>query len=266
MKRDWELYCSRPILAGRMDGNAREFIPVCVGYFLLVEIAAIFFVILDVIYKKSYETIPLILLLILPTYALFFGYRYLKKYLKNTKCLYYNDRICVKKYQKEDITITYDEIKECIKKKKIKIHNGRFEYPHKKGEICIYVSEDPELDELYQHMNRKCAVEMPIMEKREIDAVKRTGIGRICYSIVPLPFFFMELFLMGVLLMTEYGLQHTVKETGMYVIELLFSVKGNLFGIAGLFFVMLGLVLKVVFHFLAKMQFKEYEDIKVSLF
>ena len=258
-------YYSKPAMAEETAANARGFFPIFMLFFLFIEIGSISLFFWEVIEYSSYEKFPLMLVIVLTMYTIFRVYMYLTKYYENTMCLYYSDRICIKKYRKKDIIITYDEVKECIKKMKVKVHNGRFEYPYKSGKIYIYTWGNSVTDGFYKFFNKKCEVKMPQINKKEKDVVRRTGIGRSCYFIIAVPAFAFELFVLGVGISQDCGFGYTIEEIIAYVINLLFQPVSCCLYI-GVFFVILGLILKVIFYFAAKKHFKNYEDIKVSLF
>ena len=259
-------YCSRPIMAEEIAINARLLFPIIIFLFLFVEFGAIGLFLWEAIEYNSYENFPSMIVLVIAMYVMFSIYIYILNYLENTRCLYYSDRICIKKYRKKDTTITYDEVKGYIKKKKVKVHNGRFEYPYKSGKIYVYTWGNSVSDGFYKFINEKCEVKMPRIEKKDKDVVRRTGIGWACYFLMAIPFFVFELFLVMGSTIVDYGLRHTSEEILIYIVDMLLCVKSGFLGLIGLGFVLIGLVLKILFYFVAKKYFKDCEDIKVSLF
>lgn len=260
-------YCSRPIMALERAANFRAFYPFFL-IFTIVEIGIAIALIWGAIFGgQSIELAYIAIVGSVVVFGMLFFCKYVQHYWENTMCLYYADRICIKRYCKEDVVITYDEVRECIKEKKIKIHNGRFEYPYKGGYIFIYTWGESVSDGFYKFMNNKCELKMPRIEKKEKDIVRRTGIGWAFYFYLAVPFLLLEIFMLVLVTIGDYGLNHTYMEILDFVVGFALSFQGSLIGLVGLFFVLLGMVLKFVFYFPAKKHFAKYKDVvKVSLY
>ena len=181
-------------------------------------------------------------------------------------CLYYVDRVCIRRYRKKDVTVTYDEIRKCIKEKKIKVRNSCFEYPHKKGRLKIYISGELMSDKFYKFVNEKSGVHVLKLDQKQKMVMVKNGIGWTFYGVAPILFFVFELLLLALGTIGDYGLHHTKEEILAFVVDLLLSPRDSFALYIGIFFVVLGIVLKIIFYFPTKKYFKNYEDIKVSLF
>lgn len=265
LEKDRILYYSKPIMAEETAANARAFFPIFILFFLFVEIGTIIMIGGDMIKGYALENEHLMFVLVAAYMCiLLYMYIYITKYLENTMCLYYKDRICIKKYRKKDIVITYDEVKECINKQKIKVHNGRFEYPYKKGKINIYTWGNSVTDGFYKFINKECDAKMPKVEKKEKDVVRRTGIGWSLYFGFGSTLFTFDTIIMLLGCMSEYGIEFGMNFWKAYI-NYLFSWD-NFFGVLALIFIVIGFFLKFLFYFPAKKYFKNFEDIKVSLF
>ena len=137
-EKEWVRYYSRPMMALERAANFQAFFPIFLIFGLIVILGSFAMMYHGLIDEQEREFFALGIVLLLCGIALLAVPKYLQRYWENTMCLYYADRICIKRYRKEDVVITYDEVKECIKEKKVKIHNGRFEYPYKGGYIYIH--------------------------------------------------------------------------------------------------------------------------------
>ncbi len=268
-EKEWVRYYSRPMMALERAANFRAFFPIMLLFIIFIVGGSFIGLIYEALYgyEKKYILLGVIMMMIGIGFFVFM--KYLQHYWENTMCLYYTDRICVKRYRKEDVVITYDEVRECIKEKKLRIHNGRFEYPYEGGYIYIYIYTwgNSVQDGFYKFMNDKCGLRMPRIEKKEKDVVRRTGIGWTLYFHMAIPFYILELFMIVVVTIGDYGLEHTCSEIIDFLIEFILSFKGSLIGLIGLFFTLLGIVFKFIFYFPAKKHFAKYKDtVKVSLF
>ena len=260
-------YCSRPIMALETVANMKAFFPILLMLIIVIIGGSIYLIISGLFGGTDIKYSVLAMVTLIVGGMLLVFYKHIQHYLENTMCLYYGDRICIKKYRKKDIVITYDEVKECIAEKKIRIHNGRLEYPYKGGYIFVYTWGEAVRDGFYKFMSDKCGLKIPKIEKTERDIIRRTGIGWVLYTYMAIPFFLIQLFMIVIVPIGDYGFNHTWNEMIAFVKDMLLYQKGSLFGIVGIFFVIIGLVMKLVYYFPAKKHFTKYKDIiKVTLF
>lgn len=97
--------------------------------------------------------------------------------------LYCERCLCVCKHGREDVIVTYEELGQYIREKKIRIGHGRLELPLKKGTTPIYIHEHPEMDQkesLIQFINEKCGVNIPILTKDEKILIRKSGLAPVC--------------------------------------------------------------------------------------
>lgn len=132
-------YYSRPVMALSTAANLEAFFPFFLIMLIVIIGGLIYMLICILLGDGEMKYFVQSLIPLITGVALVAFCKYTQHYMENTMCLYYADRICIKKYRKEDVVITYDEVKECIKEKTIKIHNGRFEYPYKGGYIYTHM-------------------------------------------------------------------------------------------------------------------------------
>ena len=258
-------YCSRPIMALERAANMKAFFPIILIIGIIIIIGSIVLAIHGLLDECNRKYLALGISMAIFGVGLLTFFRYAQHYLENTMCLYYADRICIKKYRKKDIIITYDEIKECLVKKKIRIHNGRFEYPYKRGYIHIYTWGNSVKDGFYKFINDKCGIKMPKIEKKEKDVVRKTGIGWALYAYMGLGCVVISVILGFIGCTSDYGF-HLGAEFWKVYMDYLFSLD-NIFGVLAIIFIVPGIILKFAFYFPARKHFAKYRDIiKVSLF
>lgn len=206
------------------------------------------------------------ILLIVTTWVLFGLIKYCYYYMKNTKYVFYQNRISICRLWKKEKVITYDELKEQIKRKKIKVHNGRFEFPYKTGYIPVYTWGDkvPSVD-FYRFINEQCGTNLPDMKERENDMVHKSGMAWVMRNYLAMPIFGIAVF-GGVLGAVDvYEIENGLKKMIQFFFQYFFSM-GNVFGIMGLGCIVIGIIWAFPNYLSAKKRFKDCEDIKVSLF
>lgn len=257
-------YCSRPIMAIERAANMKAFFPIILVMGIIIIIGSIVLAIHGLLDEYDREYFALGILMIMCGVGLLTFFKYAQNYLEETMCLYYADRICIKRYRKKDIIITYEEVRECLVEKKIRIHNGRFEYPYKGGYIHIYTWGNSVRDGFYKFINDKCGIKMPKIEKKEKDVVRKTGIGWALYAYMGLGCVVISVILGFIGCTADYGFYMSAEFWNVYI-DYLFSLD-NIFGVLAIIFIVSGIILKFAFYFPARKHFKNYKDIKVLLF
>ena len=185
---------------------------------------------------------------------------------ERTMCLFRTKDICIKRYLRKDKIVTYGEVKECLEKRKLRVHDGNFEYPYKDGVIKIHTADGGMLEDFYKFVNNKCNWKVPRITKTEKAVVRRTGIGRAFYTCFGIPFLGFELFALLLITVGDFGLNHTSTEIKNFLWSKIISPKDNFFLIIACFFLISGLILKIIYYFIAKHYFRSWDGIKVTFF
>ena len=260
-------YCARPMMALEIAGNARAFLPIFLGMVLITIIGEIWYVI-KYFWKGETELnndlSMLIVLLLMCGLTIFYFYS-MHRY-ERTRCLFRNKDICIKRYLHKDKIVTYEEVKQCLRERKLRVHNGNFEYPYKGGVIKIHTADGSLPEEFYRFMNQRCGWKMPRVSKKDKAVVRRTGIGRAFFLGFGIPFLFLELFLLVEGTVGDYGIDHTSTEIKAFIWNLIVSPKDNFFLLIACFFFILGVILHIVYYFMAKYHFRSWDGVKVTLF
>lgn len=187
-------------------------------------------------------------------------------YMKNTKYVFCQNTISIYRFRKNEKVITYDEVKEQIKKKKIKVHNGRFEIPYSNGYIPVYTwGDEIPSSVFYQFINAKCGTSLPNMRIKDNDIVRKSGIGWALRNHFALPMFAFSVFAGVGGAVGDCGIENGFMKMMQFFFQYFFSPV-NIFGFLGVVGILLGTIITVRSFFSAKKHFKDYEDIKVTLF
>ena len=260
-------YCARPMMAKEIAGNARAFLPI---FFIMVLVAVVFggLAIAEEIKtgkidfnRNLCEVIESIVLCGIVIFYFYSIHRY-----ERTKCLFRNKDICIKRYLHKDKIVTYEEVKQCLRERKLRVHNGNFEYPYKGGVIKIHTADGSLPEEFYRFMNQRCGWKMPRVSKKDKAVVRRTGIGRAFYTCFGIPFLLFAFFALLLSVVGDFGVRHSLAEIKNYLLEIIAMPQGYIWvAIAG-FFLILGLILKVIYYFMAKYHFRSWDGVKVTLF
>ena len=260
-------YCARPMMAKEIAGNARAFLPI---FFIMVLVAVVFggLAIAEEIKtgkidfnRNLCEVIESIVLCGIVIFYISSIHRY-----ERTKCLFRNKDICIKRYLHKDKIVTYEEVKQCLRERKLRVHNGNFEYPYKGGVIKIHTADGSLPEEFYRFMNQRCGWKMPRVSKKDKAVVRRTGIGRAFYTCFGIPFLLFAFFALLLSVVGDFGVRHSLAEIKNYLLEIIAMPQGYIWvAIAG-FFLILGLILKVIYYFMAKYHFRSWDGVKVTLF
>ena len=260
-------YCARPMMAKEIAGNARAFLPI----FLTMVLVAVVFGGLAIaeeiktgkidFNRNLCEVIESIVLCGIVIFYISLIHRY-----ERTKCLFRKKDILIKRYLHKDKIVTYEEVKQCLREQKLQVHNGNFEYPYKSGVIKIHTADGSLPEEFYRFMNQRCGWKMPRVSKEDKAVVRRTGIGRAFFLCFGIPFLLFELFILVLGAVGDYGINHTSTEIKAYVWKLISTPGKNAFLLIACFFLALGVILHIVYYFMAKYHFRSWDGVKVTLF
>ena len=260
-------YCARPMMAKEIAGNARAFLPI----FLTMVLVAVVFGGLAIaeeiktgkidFNRNLCEFIGSIVLCGIVIFYISSIHRY-----ERTKCLFRKKDILIKRYLHKDKIVTYEEVKQCLREQKLQVHNGNFEYPYKSGVIKIHTADGSLPEEFYRFMNQRCGWKMPRVSKEDKAVVRRTGIGRAFFLCFGIPFLLFEIFGVSLAVVGDYGIDHTSTEIKAFIWNLIVSPKDNFFLLIACFFLALGVILHIVYYFMAKYHFRSWDGVKVTLF
>ena len=258
-------YCARPMMALEIAGNARAFLPILFAFALVVVIATIWLIYEQIKEGKIDSNLDIIIADIAFGGIIIFYFYSMHRY-ERTRCLFRNKDICIKRYLHKDKIVTYEEVKQCLRERKLRVHNGNFEYPYKGGVIKIHTADGSLPEEFYRFMNQRCGWKMPRVSKKDKAVVRRTGIGRAFYTCFGIPFLLFAFFALLLSVVGDFGVRHSLAEIKNYLLEIIAMPQGYIWvAIAG-FFLILGLILKVIYYFMAKYHFRSWDGVKVTLF
>lgn len=102
----------------------------------------------------------------------------LTKYMENTVTIFSSKCIYVRRYRQKDVIVTYDELAENIKFKKILIKNGKYIIPCKGRNIGVCANKEQYPKELFDMLQKRCSIKLPL--KNESQRANATGAGRAC--------------------------------------------------------------------------------------
>lgn len=192
---------------------------------------------------------------------------YLYRYMKNTRYDFKQDKIYMQSAGKKVTVIEYKDFKKYIIKKKIRIRNGRLEFPYANGIIPVYTwGAEPTPSSFFHFISMRCGINLPRMDKPEAEMVRKIGFGWSFSTIMALPLFGISLWGGFLVTICDFGINHGLKEIVWYFLDYFFSIF-NIFGIMGAICVVIGVFVKIRNYFPAKKHFVKYKDIiKVSLF
>ena len=260
-----ERFCMQPLMAKTYEINMMMLCSIMRIFVIITTVVSV--CILFYFYDGemgNYEMVGLVTICFM--WGLLGLIKYCYCYMKNTKYVFYQNRISICRLWKKEKVITYDELKEEIKRKKIKVHNGRFEFPYKTGYIPVYTWGDkvPSVD-FYRFINEQCGINLPDMKERENDIVHKSGMAWVMRNYLAMPIFGIAVF-GGVLGAVDvYEIENGLKKMIQFFFQYFFSTA-NMFGIMGLGCIVIGIIWAFPHYLSAKKRFKDCEDIKVSLF
>ena len=240
-------YCARPMMAKEIAGNARAFLPIFIGFLLFIVIGGLWYVI-KYVWKGEADPnrdLSLVIAYLALCGIVIFYISSIHRY-ERTKCLFRKKDILIKRYLHKDKIVTYEEVKQCLREQKLQVHNGNFEYPYKSGVIKIHTADGSLPEEFYRFMNQRCGWKMPRVSKEDKAVVRRTGIGRAFFLCFGIPFLLFEIFGVSLAVVGDYGIDHTSTDA--------------------CFFLALGVILHIVYYFMAKYHFRSWDGVKVTLF
>lgn len=259
-------YCARPMFAKEIAANARAFLPIFLGLLLVMIIVGIWYVVEAV--KEGPDlnddlTVVIVFFVMCGQTIFYFCWTHR---CERTMCLFRSKDICIKRYLRKDKIVTDGEVKECLEKRKLRVHDGNFEYPYKGGVIKIHTADGGMPEDFYKFMNNKCNWKVPRITKTEKNVVRRTGIGRAFYVCFGIPFLLFECFALLLGVVGEFGVRHSLVEIKNYLLEVIVLPEGYIWAVVAGFFLILGLILKIIYYFIAKHYFRSWDGIKVTFF
>ena len=260
-------YCARPMMAKEIAGNARAFLPIFIGFLLFIVIGGLWYVI-KYVWKGEADPnrdLSLVIAYLALCGIVIFYISSIHRY-ERTKCLFRKKDILIKRYLHKDKIVTYEEVKQCLREQKLQVHNGNFEYPYKSGVIKIHTADGSLPEEFYRFMNQRCGWKMPRVSKEDKAVVRRTGIGRAFFLCFGIPFLLFEIFGVSLAVVGDYGIDHTSTEIKAFIWNLIVSPRDNFFLLIACFFFILGVILHIVYYFMAKYHFRSWDGVKVTLF
>ena len=258
-------YCARPMMALEIAGNARAFLPILFAFALVVVIATIWLIYEQIKEGKIDSNLDIIIADIAFGGIIIFYFYSMHRY-ERTRCLFRNKDICIKRYLHKDKIVTYEEVKQCLRERKLRVHNGNFEYPYKGGVIKIHTADGSLPEEFYRFMNQRCGWKMPRVCKKDKAVVRRTGIGRALFLGLGIPFLLFECFALLLSVVGDFGVRHSLVEIKNYLLEVIVLPEGYIWAVVAGFFLISGLIFKIIYYFIAKHYFRSWDGIKVTFF
>ena len=79
-------------------------------------------------------------------------------------------------------------------------------------------------------------------------------------------FLLFEIFGVSLAVVGDYGIDHTSTEIKAFIWNMIVSLKDNTFLLIACFFFILGVILQIVYYFMAKYHFRSWDGVKVTLF
>lgn len=176
--------------------------------------------------------------------------------MEHTGCYYYWDYVLVKRYHRKDYKMTYEELEKYITKRKIVVRNGRLELPYKYGKIPLYTCGEPVSAGLFRYINKKCHTKIPEMDQRRMDIVRRAGLGSVICKVLGIPFLCIFTYLWIIAsIVDNYQKNMSIKTMLGIIIRDIFTWN-NIILDMGVFIIVVGMILKVIFYFPAHREFK----------
>ena len=99
----------------------------------------------------------------------------LTRYMENTKTIFTDKCVYVCRYLRKDRVVSYEELTEMIKKRKICIKNGRYLIPCKGHDLAVSMVEGKFSKELFELLEKKCNIKLPDEDFEE--RARRSGVG-----------------------------------------------------------------------------------------
>lgn len=125
------------------------------------------------------------------------------KSMEKTVTIFTEKTVHIQRFGRKDKWVSYDEIGECIRKRKIRIQNGGMQIPYKGGYIPICYMDPVAMSQVPALLGRKCGIQLQTNTKFEI-GVARASCGW-SFVEVMLPFIFIFGIGLGVLVFFAEG-------------------------------------------------------------
>ncbi len=153
--------------------------------------------------------------------------------------------------------IDYEELRRRITEEKVRIRNGRLEFPVRGSRCGIPIKQMRSWEGFSAFVSERCCVFFPKLTAEEICVMEKTGIGKWLYKCAG-----NYLALVGVIwsyciLVSEYSLQELFLH-GIAWEKLRISCIPI---ILGALFIIVGLVMQLIAYNQARCKFKDYQDI-----
>lgn len=177
------------------------------------------------------------------------------RYVENTETIFTNKCVYIKRYLRKVKIVTYEEIKECIKWRKIRIENGRYMIPYKGGSIPVEMIAGEFPTGLFALLEKKCNIDLPSWDINH--RAQRSGVGWACGTLGGGIAAVFAVFIWIIIFVTE----------GVYTWERAFFdffTNPMLWFVVGL--VSLGLLFRIYFWPSTVLAYRQYKEvIKVSV-
>jgi len=110
--------------------------------------------------------------------------KYFQLYNRNKVTYYCKDRMVMRSYGRKDRVVSYDEIGECLKKKKkIRLGGGGMYFPLKKGKVFMPVHEELLNNYVLGLIGRRCKIKIPKLTDEEEKLIMKSGMLKRCLKI-----------------------------------------------------------------------------------
>lgn len=177
----------------------------------------------------------------------------IKKYMEHTVCIFTEKHVHIRKFLRKDKYVTYEEIGECIKKRKIRIQNGGLKIPYKGGSIHVTAISSGIPQEIIALLEEKYGISL---SGDNLNAwIRRSGIGWSFVNVMGL---------MAIVFGSYLGCMVFLAE-GQFTAEYAIYCLLNFLTFLGLCFMLGGLVANLLLYFPIWYHFRSYKmHVKVS--
>ncbi len=116
-------------------------------------------------------------------YVLFMGSLFLispilTKYMEHTETIFTTKCVYVHRFLRKEKIVTYEEMAKLIKRRKIRIKNGRYLIPCKGRDVSVSMITGEFPYDLFSLLEKKCDIQLPNQDFKE--RARRSGVGWAC--------------------------------------------------------------------------------------